>query len=272
MIINDCSLSTIIKNKLIDLITKKKKQLQYFTDFLKVDFSIDLSKNEDKIIYKSSLCLRLAKICQKSPLFLAQNIADIFNQYDTQQDIFVLVSGNGWLEFIIGDRLLNLWLNKVNKSNFLEVNKLATKLDKSQVNFNNYYINSRCCSILKSAHLQNIITLNNVDFNLNQWYIEKPVKIRYEIINLSGSYEQKLIKELIIITEKIVKNKLNCQTSLNSLGKIILEVEFYCRIWGEIRVKNLEISIARLGLIAVALHFYQNLFYAQFNDNLPVTI
>lgn len=265
-------LPDIIKNKLTNIIDNEADIVINYDDLSNINFSIDLSNNQDAIIYKSSLCLQLAKSYQESSLFLAQKIANIFNQSDTKQDILVKVSGNGWLEFIIGDRLLNLWLNNVNKTNFLELNKHSIKTDKSQVNFNNYYINSRCCSILKSAHLQNIITLNNVDFNLNQWYIEKPIIIEYDIVNLSGSYEEKLIKELVIITEKIVKNKLNCQTSLNSLGKIILDVECYCRIWGEIRVKNLEISLARLGLIAIALHYYQNLFYAQFNQNLPVTI
>ncbi|NCO76452.1 MAG: hypothetical protein GW795_11305 [Cyanobacteria bacterium] len=272
MTINNFSLVTIIKNKLIDLITKEKKQLQYFTDLSRMNFSIELSKNGDNIIYKTSLCLPLAKIYKKSPLFLAQNLVNIFNQSSYQQDILIQISRNGWLEFIIGDRLVNEWLNKVNKINLLELNKDNIKTNKSQINFNNYYTHSRCCSILKSAHQQNIINLNSVDFILNKWYIEKPVNIKYEIINLSGSYEQKLIKELIIITDKIVNNKLNYQNSLNKLSKAILDVECYCQIWGETLHNHLAISQSRLGLIAIALNYYQNLFYQEFKENLPTEI
>lgn len=111
-----------------------------------------------------------------------------------------------------------------------------------------------------------------MDFILNQWKIENPVKINYKIINLSGSYEQKLIKELVIITEKIVNNKLNYQNSLNKLSQAILDMECHCQIWGEILHKNLGISQSRLGLIAIGLHYYQNLFYQEFKENLPTQI
>ena len=97
-------------------IIKQRKKIPW-NDLSNINYSIDLSNNQDGIIYKSCLCLPLAKLSQESPLFLAQDIANIFNQSDTKQDILVNVSGNGWLEFIVGDRLLNLWLNNVNTSN-----------------------------------------------------------------------------------------------------------------------------------------------------------
>jgi arginyl-tRNA synthetase len=246
-------------NESFSVATLIKKQLNSIYDLSNINFSIDLSKNQNDIIYKSSLCLQLAKVEQKSSLYLAQKIAGIFNHGDLKQDILVKISGNGWLEFLISDRLLNQWLNEVNKIKFSPLNISIIKQDKNQKEFLTYYSHARCCSILKSGHQQNIITLNNLDFKLNQWHIEKPNFINYKMINLSGSYEQKLIKELIIITEKIANNKLNYQTSLNNLSKAILDVECYCRIWGETLTKNLLISQGRLGLIAVSLNFYQNL-------------
>lgn len=249
-----------------------KTQLNSIYNLSNIQFSIDLINKNDPITYKTCLCLSLAKIKGKSPLYLAQNIANIFNQSYSKKDIFVKVSGDTWLEFIIGDRLINQWLNKVNKINFLELSKNIIKTDKSQINFNHYYTHCRCCSILKSAHQQNIINLNSLNFILNQWYIENPVKINYEIINLSRSYEQKLIKELIITTDKVVNNKLNYQNSLNKLSKAILDVECYCQIWGKTLHKNLAISQSRLGLIAIGLHYYQNLFYQEFREDLPTEI
>lgn len=259
-------------NESFSFATLIKKQLNSIYDLSNINFSIDLSTNQNNIIYKSSLCLQLAKVEQKSSLYLAQNIANIFNQGDLKQDILVKVSGNGWLEFIIGDRLLNQWLNEVNKIKFSQSGKITIKQNKNQENFIIYYTHARCCSILKSAHQQNIITLNNLDFKLNQWQIEKPSFINYDIIDLSESYQKKLVRELIIITEKIVNNKLNYQTSLNNLSKAILDVQCYCRIWGETLTKNLLISQGRLGLIAVSLNFYENIFYTQFNEYLPTEI
>ena len=259
-------------NKSFSLATLIKKQLTSIYDLSNIDFSIGLSNNQNKIVYKSSLCLQLAKSSQESSLSLGQYIANIFNQNSLKQDISVKVSGNGWLEFIIGDRLLSQWLNKVNKIRFLDFDKSLMRKNENQENFINYYTYARCCSILKSAHQDHIITFNNLEFTINQWHIEKPNIIDYEMVNISGSYEQKLIKELIIITEKIANNKLSYQTFLNKLTKAILDVECYCRIWGETRVENLAISQTRLGLIAISLHYYQNLFYIQFNKYLPAEI
>ncbi|MBL1208642.1 hypothetical protein [Geminocystis sp. GBBB08] len=262
----------LIFDQSFSLTTLIKTQLNSLYDLSNIQFSIDLSKNKDNITYKTCLCLSLTQIQTQPPLYLAQNIANIFNQSYSKQDIFVKVSDDIWLEFIIGDRLINQWLNEVNKIEFLEL-KTSIKNKKNQVNFINYYIHARCCSILKSAHEDNIIKINNLKFTINQWCIEKPSMINYQVLSLSAaSYEQKLIRELILITEKMANNKLNYQTSLINLGKAILDVECYCRIWGEIKIKNLKISQARLGLIAIGLYYYQNLFYIQFQQDLPLEI
>lgn len=254
------------------LATLIKRQLNCLYDLSNLEFSMDLSKNKNHIIYKSSLCLSYGKIHQKSSLDLAENIANIFNQTYDKYDIFIKISHNSWLEFIIGDRLLNKWLNEIDKIKLLSSKNINQINDENQDIFTIIYTHARCCSILTSAHQHKIISLNNLEFLPNQWYIEKPSIINYEVLSLSASYEQKLIQELIIITEKIANNKLNYQTSLNNLNKVILDLECHCRIWGETKLKNLEISQGRLGLIAIALHYYQNLFYLQFNQYLPIEI
>lgn len=262
----------LIFNESFSFATFIKKQLASIYDLSNLKFSINLVNNQDFIIYKTSLVFQLEKFTDKSSLFLAQNLVNLFHKLDLKNDISVRVSGEGWLEFIISDRLLSRWLNEVNKIKFSQLNTSITKQDKNQEKFITYYTHARCCSILKSAHQQNIITLNNLDFMINQWHIEKPSFIDYDIINLSRSYEGKLVRELITITEKIVRNKLNYQTSLNNLSKAILDVECYCQILGKTLSKNVEIPQTKLGLIALSLHYYQNIFYTQFNEYLPAEI
>ncbi|BAQ65702.1 hypothetical protein [Geminocystis sp. NIES-3709] len=92
------------------------------------------------------------------------------------------------------------------------------------------------------------------------------------MLNFSKSYEEKLVKELIIITEKVEKNKFNNISCLNNLNKTISDMESYCRIWGETLKNNLMLSQARLGLIALSLHYYQNIFYTLFDRQLPQEI
>lgn len=259
-------------NESFSFATLIKKQLVSIYDLQDLNFSVNLVKNKNTFIYKTSLALQLEKLTDKPSLFLAQNLVNLFHKLDLKNDISVRISGEGWLEFIISDHLLNRWLNEVNKIKFSPLNISIIKQDKNQKEFLIYYSHARCCSILKSGHQQNIITLNNLDFKLNQWHIEKPNFINYQMINLSESYEKKMIKELLIITDKIDKSKLNYLESLNNLIKVILDVECYGRIWGETLSKNLLISQGRLGLIAISLNFYQNLFYTQFNEYLPIEI
>ncbi|BAQ65701.1 hypothetical protein [Geminocystis sp. NIES-3709] len=101
------TLSTIIKDELLTI---------YNLD--NINFSIDFSKNSENFIYKSCLCFLLAKIEQKSPLFIAQEIANNFNRSNLKKYFQIRISDNGWLEFVILDRLLNQWLNQIKNIKF----------------------------------------------------------------------------------------------------------------------------------------------------------
>ncbi len=50
------------------------------------------------------------------------------------------------------------------------------------------------------------------------------------------------------------------------------QFERYCRIWGVVKEENLSLSQARLVLMAIALNYYQHLFYRQFGQKLPTEL
>jgi hypothetical protein len=52
----------------------------------------------------------------------------------------------------------------------------------------------------------------------------------------------------------------------------MLEFESHCRIWGKVKQENPKLSQARLGLMALALHYYQNLVDAQLKIKLPTEL
>ncbi len=256
-------LSKLIKIKLNQVITLQFNQI---INNKKLSIKIEFNRNKGLICYKSFICLELAKLSQLDSLNIAQDIADVFNQLNP--DISTQVSRNGWLEFTISDLLLCDWLKKLPLIRFPQ---LPTQQIKQDLSFNLYYTHARFCSILKSAHQQQIITLNNPQFKLNQWQIENYQEIPYGALPLRESYEYQLIKELVIITELInnKNQKINYFNILNNLSKVMLEFESYCRIWGKVKKKNIQLSQARLGLMALALFYYQNLFYGQFERELP---
>lgn len=247
-----------------------KQEISSIYDLSGLNFSVELSNSKEQFIYKSSIALQLAKIEQKSPQLIAENLVNNLDKTNLKEYFLIRISDHGWLEFVMLDRLLNHWLNQFYPLKLSP--NTNTKIHKTQVKFINIYTHTRCCSLLKSAHRHNIITLDNLDLKINQWTIKTPDTINYKTLLTSGNNEKELIRELIIISEKIHNQKLNYQNSLNNLSQKILEFESSSRIWGETLEKNISLSQARLGLIALSLHYYQNIFQAEFNQELPQEI
>jgi hypothetical protein len=240
-------------------------------DEFKIEIQFNYSK--EKITYQSFICLFLAKKYSLNSLDFAHQIAQIFGK--NNQNISINISGNGWLEFTVNNTILSNWLKKISFIKFsqLSPSKLH-KQDLNNLNFNLYYIHARFCSILRSVHNQKIIKLSNLEFELNNWKILNIDEILAKNIFLSQTWEYKLIKELLFITELIYKNSIDIDyyKTLIKLSNLMFKLEKYCQIWGTIKEQNLPLCQARLNLIAIALYYYQNLFYYQFQTKLPTEL
>jgi len=251
---------------LSDIITKELLKLYELSN---LNFIVEFKKNTLDIVYKTNFCLQLGKILQKSPLIIAENIVNNYARSNLSNYFILKICLGGWLEFMPLDRLVNQWLNEIKPFTII-LDSNNQKSSKITNFFPIYYTHDRCCSLLKSAHKQNIITLNQTNLITNQWWIKEPNFINYIPLLKKQSYEYQLIKDLIKIREKIAHNKINYLITLNNLSESILKVECYGRIWGETLIKNPSLSQARLGLIALSLYYYQNIYFAEFRENLPL--
>jgi hypothetical protein len=257
-----------------NLITDKLQLILHKIDLLdieNVDLKLELNKHSYKIIYQTPICFLLAKNTDINPLLLAQKVSNHFNQFSQDNNLIATVSGQGWLEFIVSDRLIEQYLNHLLRKPLLVENYLQIQVNKS-IQFIDYYLHARCCSLLTSAHEQEIITINNLDFSLNQWHIIRPENISYRLIYSHNLSEQKIIKQILLITEKKYNNKLVLQPTLEILKELFFDLESIGSIWGRTLMENKELSQARLGLIALILHYYQNLFSCQYHQSLPIQI
>lgn len=268
---NSYSFNTIVKNYLLKSIILTQEKT--YSDLPLSNISILLTDNKNYLSYKIPLLQQLRINDQEDNSIFLQEINQVFSNNYSQWNLAIDVNKNGWLEIKISDRILNQWLNEVSKIEKIEILNKNENQDKKKkeekIKFSYYYTHARCSSLLKSAHEQNLIELSNLEFQFNQWNLAKPELINYQYLNLYDSYEGELIKELIMIVDKIENQKINYLTSLDSLTNKILNIEKYCSIWGEVLKKNPNISIARLGLIAIALKYYQIMIQAQFQQQLP---
>jgi arginyl-tRNA synthetase len=252
------SLKKKIEDGLRSVLTlKAKTRVNSFFPLKPIPIEICSSSWVDKIIYKSPLCLQIAKIEGENPHVMAEKIVNLWvnSKKLAPLDLQVKISGDGWLEFIIGDRLLEKWLQELPKIEFPPQPHFVTK---NQVDFQLYYAHARCCSLLRSAHQAQLIQLKTLDFSQSIWLWDQPESIPYHCGCLKFRYEKKLIFHLTTIVDAIDEQKESNWLKLASdFAKVILDFERYSRIFGEVKRENPALSQARLGLIALAQFYFQ---------------
>lgn len=266
------ALNNFVKSYLLKSIIIINNQANIYPDLPLSNISLLLTDNLQSLSYKTPLLKQLRINFKQDHTLFLEKIIQLFHDHYLHWHLEIDINNDDWLEIRVCDRILNKWLNEISKIKQIEIlkkNKSQGKKKEEIIKFSYYYTHARCCSILKSAHEQNIIELNNLEFKLNHWQLDKPQLIDYQCLNLYDSYEGELIRELVIMIDKIEGNKINYLTTLDNLTKRILNVEKYCRIWGEVLKRNQNISIARLGLIIIALRYYQILIQAQFEQQFP---
>ncbi len=260
----------------------------------KIEYNFFLNSNKNEVIYKTPLCLQLAQIYKANSLEIAKKICAIFNsliddnyfysyinksnlpKYWSNEQTFLKdsiakVSGEVWLEFYLSKGTLSKYLDYLC---FTPFPALKNTQKKAIIDFNFIYVHGRFCSILRSAHEQGMIKLDNLDFVLNQWNIIEPEEIDYSLLIYDKYQDLPLIRCLIYCSEIILNNqqKVNYFSLLKKLNKELTTWEKNCRIWGEIKQRHLSFSQARLGLSAIALSYYQNLCHLVFNQCLPTQL
>ena len=257
-----CCLSELIIPQLISKIVAMN--IMELTDFSPL--SVTLNNRSFPIIYQTPFCLQL-KLNHHQSLEIAQYIADKLNQDKRENKFFTRVSGRGWLEFIIDDRQIEIYLNQLAKYTFTDVQNIPRKSVK--IKFVNYYLHARCCSLLTSAHQLQIISINNLNFDLNQWQIINPKVIPYSVYLNSQPEEISIVKQIILIQEKIKVPKITASVVLKQLESIFLQLEKKLNLGNINDDEDKQLCQAKLGLIAIILKCYQNIFFEQNQQLLP---
>ncbi|HIK36398.1 MAG: hypothetical protein N3D76_10015 [Geminocystis sp.] len=235
------------------------------------NFSLCLSRDTTSFTYNTPLGNFL-------PLSSLQEICLFCQQHYNLFHIEATLSNDRWLKFTLHPPVISQWLNTLTSLSAITdyytpaAIAKATVSRQKQLRFIHYYTHARCCSILRDAHLQQIIALDNLDFRLNQWQLLNPSFIDYTCLDLSNSHEASLVRQIVIICEMIYRQKNFSLAAVDNLGKAILDVECHGRIWGETLRKHKNLSLARLGLFVIGLKFYQFLVYHHYHAQLPSEI
>jgi len=212
-----------------------------------------VNKLENGVIYQSAVALQIASKLQISALEISKKIVlDLENQQSL--DFQAQVMPQGIINFRISDRALANWLEFI-----------KSKTSPQQTIFPeviNYFpiqaAHARCCSLLKLGAREKVIELK--DQAPNSWQISLPSEIPW--LDTKGNFrlltssEINLVNLLVNLVDEFdsfpEKNQPQKWLKLaTEISKSFAYFDRNCLIFGEIKLKDLPLAQARLGLVAI---------------------
>ena len=219
------------------------------------------------LVYSCAIAFPIANLVGLSPLLVAHQLVSLLPSLkeketsDTSLEIAVSVAKSGWLEFIVCDRFMLCWLERLVLT-IKSDRELLPFSRKESANFQSLfplqYICIRCTSLLRLGAREGLISLSE---NLNdlKWQIKQPMIINWRNsqgdLCLVSSQERDLLRQICLMLDYIAANqKYNLKHWLqftDKMSAVWLRFVAKCAFCGEIKQQNLTLATARLGLIAL---------------------
>lgn len=256
--LQDCLIATIDRDKIV--------LLQSFSQ----NHQVLLTSLRSSIVYSSSLALLLASQVHQSPDIIAGELVDLLifqtNNGNSQPELIlkVKVEKSGWINFGLEPRAIADWLQKsliwLPKKTTSQANltQLASSPNPVPNLFPAQYVHARCCSLLCLGARENLILLQAQDSNTQvtmalscaesiSWLNQQ------QQLWLQTPAELDLLRCLLLTTDFYAISAQNTDWSKLILNLSQTTTVFWaeCNFLGKVRQENLELAIARLGLIAL---------------------
>jgi arginyl-tRNA synthetase len=267
-----------------------RQQLQKVIGNDSVEIPIQLTNDTSRKLptpgaprYLCAIALRLSPQWQRPPMEIAREIVSQYQcQYpESQNDFLIAVVPPGMILFQVRDRALSSWLQILSQTP-LSLSQISPSSEISHPSsFPLTYTHARCCSLLRLAHRDRLITLKTPEPEITPplWEIITPKPIIW--LNEQGHLllnhptERDLIYQFLATLDTLILSLSPGQTEdfacpnppsllRGRRGAIDLAYHlskswenFYaqCRIWGEVKRETPKISQARLGLIIITHNF-----------------
>lgn len=272
------SIAAILERK-IKLLNLSKQQLSLATKGYPNSFrSLSLG-------YACPLGLALASYWQISPQVVTDNLRMIFQARlpkaeadEPLWELYLEVS-SGWLNFYLDSEFIAVWLERsllsIQSNSFYS--STAVELQSAGNLFQVQYIHARCCSLLRLGARANLIALRS-DRQLTGWQIVHPQKIswldpdRNLWTNEPAEYE--LLRQLLMVTDAWTdpSDRANWSKIALTLTKAVAIFQTECRFLGETKVRTPHKAIARLGLIALAQYWLEQILLVKLKLPAPKTL
>lgn len=239
-------------------------------------------KDKTQVIYVSPIALKLSKWLPGSSMEIGNAIAEELHQLttpsgdDSPQLFTIKVVFPGFINFQLADiTIATLLQNLIKIPPWIDQERVAFMLNKSEKKpeafslgvsssiFPIQYAHARCCSLLRLAHREGIIVLEELDVATTPSYgkLITPQPIPWLNTNhqlrLVHSAERNLIYHFFGVLDALYcpggnENPFSGAKVANTICESFEQFYAQCRIWGEVKRDSVELAQARLGLVAIA--------------------
>ncbi|QKQ72894.1 DALR anticodon-binding domain-containing protein [Nostoc sp. TCL240-02] len=241
-----------------------------------VDKKIHLHKDRDenRVLYTSSVSLQLSKSQNRKPMELASAIASDLSR--TCDDVFTIqIVPPGWIHFELTHSTLATWLQSLAVGSLGEEGEIGGREQGAGEAggeelliiapcpmpnlFAVQHAHARCCSLVLLAHREGLIQLKQpvTDASQGFWDVISPNPLPWlncdETLRLNHPDELHLISELIQVLDNIecpnISRSVKWEKVALNLSQAFENFWSNCRIWGEVKITLPELAQARLGLL-----------------------
>lgn len=246
-----------ILDKKIQILTPKYKQLGLAARRERYLFTV----NSMPLGYGCPLGLFLAAYWQISLQETIDNLSQCLvlsaSPTATSFQLAGEIDASGWLKFYLDSPTVADWLKQLRlwmAGNFSAATFTEYPLCPTPKNlFPVQYIHARCCSLLRSAERENLITLKQ-DRHPTRCQIAEPKAIswlnRENCLWLNESAEYELLRQLLMVADTWQKeSEIDWLKTALRLSRATAIFQANCRFLGRVRVLEPQKAIARLGLL-----------------------
>lgn len=274
------SIAAILDRK-INLLNPSKQQLSSATRGYPNSF------DSSYLGYACPLSLVLASCWQVCPQVVTDNLRTLFQARNLSAteineplwELYLEIASSGWLNFYLDSEFLAVWLERSLLSIRSNSPCHSSTLAQSQSGnlFQVQYIHARCCSLLRLGARAKLITLRS-DRQPTGWQIVHPQKISWLDPNrnlwTNEPVEYELLRQLLLVTDtwSDPSDRLNWSKVALNLSRAVAIFQAECRFLGEIKVRTPLKAIARLGLIALAQYWLEQILLVKLRLPAPKTL
>ncbi|MEG4322791.1 MULTISPECIES: DALR anticodon-binding domain-containing protein [unclassified Microcoleus] len=227
------------------------------------EIPLNRGKNSARVLYVSAIALKLAKTWQQTPQAIAAQLAETLEPL-CWPDFTVKAAPAGIIELELTDAGLAFWLQRL-AQNFLPVPeyRILSPVVCADRLFPIQYSHARCCSLLRMAHRDRLISIAQPDVTRAPqiWSLAAPNPIPWvdkgDRLRLVHPAESNLISQLLTVLDNLspiweVENRekpVNYLKLANNLSEAFQTFYSQCRIWGEVKTEQPKLAQSRLGLV-----------------------